>query len=269
MKFGIFESVFERSTLKERFGAVASAGFSSVQFHYASAGIRSRPTVIPDRIVEQVRNDASETGIRIAAVSGTFNMIHPDVAVRRHGLESLEAISATCDGLGTSIVTLCTGTRSRKSQWTFHPDNVLDEAWDDLLNTMRLALEIADRYQVTFAFEPEPANVARNTETAKRLLDTLDHHRLKLILDPANIIASDRTRPPETVLTEAFARLGDSIVLAHAKDLSKTGEFCTAGKGVVPWRHYCSLLVGTGFEGDVIFHSLAEDDVALAISLFP
>jgi sugar phosphate isomerase/epimerase len=268
MHVGIFESVFNRPTLSEQFNAVAAAGFASVQFHYASAGLESEPTVIPDRVAKHVRRDADESGIRIAAVSGAFNMIHPEPAVREHGLTSLEAIAATCDALGTSIVTLCTGTRSTVSQWTFHPDNVLDDAWDDLLDTLDAALEIADKYHVTLAFEPEPANVARNAGIARRLLDAFDHSPLKIILDPANIIASDRERPPETVLSDAFDLLGDSIVLAHAKDLSTAGEFCPAGTGVVPWKLYRSLLERTGFEGDVIFHSLAEHDVALAISSF-
>lgn len=268
MKVGIFETVFERPTLRERFNAVRAAGFSSVQFHYASTGLDSRPTVIPDDVVTQVRSDAAGAGIRIASVSGTFNMIHPDHSVRAHGLASLAAVTASCDALGTSIVTLCTGTRSTRSQWTYHPDNGRDDAWSDLLLTMRSALDIADRQDVTFAFEPEPANVARDAKTARRLLDSLEHPRLKVIMDPANIISSARDRSPETVLSEAFDLLGDSIVLAHAKDLDDDGKFCPAGTGVVPWTRYRSLLEGIAFEGDVIVHSLTEDDVPVARALF-
>lgn len=267
MRIGTFETVFDRPTLRQRFEAVASAGFSSVQFHYAAGGLESRPTSIADRVVQDVRQDAGDAGIRIAAVSGTFNMIHPDLAVRQHGLASLDAVAASAGGLGTSTVTLCTGTRSTKSQWTYHPDNAGVEAWDDLVKTLASALEVADRTNVTLAFEPEPANVASDAPTARRLLDTLDHPRLKIILDPANIIASDRERAPEYVLSEAFDLLGDSIVLAHAKDLTESGAFCAAGTGVVPWGLYRSLLEGIGYNGDVIFHSLAEADVPAARSL--
>lgn len=267
MHIGIFETVFERPTLREQFGAVATAGFSSIQFDYASTGLESNPATIPQATVEGVKRNADDASIRIAAVSGAFNMIHPDLTVREQGLASLEAISATCRTLGTSIVTLCTGTRSTKSQWTHHPDNMLSDAWNDLLRSMHEALEIADRHQVTLAFEPEPANVARNAEVAKQLLDALDHPRLKIVLDPANIIASERERAPEDVLAEAFDLLGDSIVLGHAKDLSSAGNFCPAGMGIVPWRFYRLLLEGMGFKGDVILHSLAEENVPLARSL--
>ena len=267
VNLGIFETVFERNTLAERFVAVASAGFSSVQFHYASAGLDSRPTSIPVEVITSVKRAADAAGIRIAAVSGTYNMVHPDPQVRAHGLTSLEAVAASAEALGTSIVTLCTGTRSTKSQWTFHPDNGNAEAWSDLVASMGLALEIADRHGLTFAIEPEPANVARDAARARELLDTMAHPRLGIILDPANIIASDRSRPPVDVLSEAFDLLGHDIVLAHAKDLGEGGEFRPAGTGVVPWDHYKSLLGGIGYTGDVIFHSLAETDVPLAATL--
>ncbi len=264
MNLGIFETVFERSTLAERFAAVATAGFSSVQFHYASAGLDSRPVSIPADVAQHVKAAADAAGIRIAAVSGTFNMIHPDPHVRAHGMASLEAVAASCEALATSIVTLSTGTRSTASQWTFHPVNARADAWSDLLGTMRAALEIADRHQLTFALEPEPANVARDATRARDLLDAMSHPRLGIILDPANIIASDRDRPAEDVLSEAFDLLGDRIVLAHAKDLSDSGKFVPAGTGIVPWKRYRALLEGIGFDGDVIFHSLTEADVPLA-----
>jgi sugar phosphate isomerase/epimerase len=267
VNLGIFETVFERASLAERFAAVAAAGFSSVQFHYASAGLESRPTVIPLGVIETVRWAADAAGIRIAAVSGTYNMVHPDPEMRAHGLASLEAVAASCEALGASIVTLCTGTRSTQSQWTFHPANKEADAWDDLVASMRSALEIADRHGLTFAIEPEPANVSRDATRARELLDTMDHPRLGIILDPANIIASDRSRPPADVLNEAFDLLGHRIVLAHAKDLGEGGEFRAAGTGVVPWKRYRSLLDGIGYNGDVIFHSLTEADVPLAATL--
>ncbi len=267
MNLGIFETVFERDTFAERFEAVAYAGFSSVQFHYASAGLDSRPTAIPTDVVERVRGAADAAGIRVAAVSGTYNMVHPDPEVRAHGHASLEVVAASCEALGTSIVTLCTGTRSTKSQWTYHHDNARADAWSDLVVSMHSALEIADRYQLTFAIEPEPANVARDATRARELLDTMAHPRLGIILDPANIIASDPDRAPDVVLAEAFDLLGDRIVLAHAKDLSDTGAFCAAGTGIVPWKRYRQLLDGIGYNGDVIFHSLTEADVPLATTL--
>lgn len=264
MKLGIFETVFTRPTLLETFRAVNDAGFSCVQFDFTSAGIGSQPEVIPDAIVRRISEDAIRAGLRIASVSGTFNMIHPDRGVRERGLMSLGAIAAACSALQTDIVTLCTGTRDSGSMWRSHPDNGSPEAWSDLSETMKRALAIADRHDVRLVIEPEPANVVSNADRALKLLTEMADPRLKVVLDPANILAGDLDCSPETALDHAFDLVGGHIVLAHAKDLDRAGSFCAAGTGIVPWAHYRRLLRGISYDGDVIFHTLAEDQARSA-----
>jgi sugar phosphate isomerase/epimerase len=264
MRLGIFETVFGRPTLREAFEAVRDAGYASVQFDFASAGIGSQPSRVPPHVAQQVRDEAESSGVRIASVSGTFNMIHPDRAVRESGLTSLQAIASTCSTLGCDIVTLCTGTRDTQSMWRGHPDNGSADAWTDLLESLASALAVADRYDVRLVVEPEPANVARDADRARRLLDEIGHPRLKIVLDPANILAGDRDRSPEVALDHAFDLLGDHIILAHAKDLDEQGKFCAAGTGIVPWDHYRRLLQGISYAGDVIFHTLTEEQAKTA-----
>ena len=98
-------------------------------------------------------------GVTIACVSGTFNMIHPDMQKRQDGLRRLRELASVCHRIGTSVITLCTGTRDAQSMWRRHPDNDLPEAWKDLTVTMRDALKIAAEYDVVLAFEPEVSNV--------------------------------------------------------------------------------------------------------------
>lgn len=264
MRTGIFESVFPRRTLDETFHAVAEAGFSSVQFDYDSAGLEPDPRTIPASAVSHVHDVARSAGVDIAAVSGTFNMIHPDPAIRERGLAGLDAIASTCAVLDTNIVTLCTGTRDVTSMWRAHPDNGSPEAWTDLTGSMEAALAIADRHDVQLVIEPEPANVVSNADRALALIEAMTDPRLKVVLDPANILEGDPDRTPAAALDHAFDLLGDHIILAHAKDLDAAGGFCAAGTGVVPWDHYGDLLREISFAGDVIFHSLSERQVPAA-----
>lgn len=264
MRIGIFESVFPRPTLDASFQAVKEAGFSSVQFDYASAGLGLDPQRAPESVVSHVHDVARGAGVDIAAVSGTFNMVHPDAAIRERGLAALDAIASTCRVLGTSIVTLCTGTRDATSMWQAHPDNGSPGAWTDLLGCMEAALAIADRHDVQLVIEPEPANVVRNADRALALIEEMADPPLKVVLDPANILAGDPDRTPAAALDHAFDLLGDHIILAHAKDLDAAGSFCAAGTGIVPWDHYGDLLREISFAGDVIFHSLTERQVPTA-----
>ncbi|HVL26160.1 MAG TPA: sugar phosphate isomerase/epimerase, partial [Thermomicrobiales bacterium] len=265
MHLGIFETTFTRPSLGETLDAVVAHGLRAIQLDVASAGLASMPDAIPDETIAEIRKETAAREIQIAGVLGTWNMIHPDVAERRAGLESLRAIAATCHELGTSVITICTGTRDRDSMWRRHPDNNAPEAWDDLLETLGAALVIADEHDVVLAFEPEPANVINAATKGRALLDTLRHPRLKVTMDPANVVATDRTREPLAVLEEAFGLLGGDIAIAHAKDLDAEGHFCAVGTGIVPWGDCLRLFRDAGYHGPLILHSLREDQVEHAM----
>jgi sugar phosphate isomerase/epimerase len=144
--------------------------------------------------------------------------------------------------------------------WRPHPDNNSADAWQDLIASLADALTIADEHDITLAFEPEPANVVNSAARGRDLLLEMSHPRLKVVMDVANVVATDRSRPPEVVLDEAFDLLGDHVVVAHGKDLSAEGAFCPAGQGIVPWDHCLTLFHAIGFNGPLILHSLHEDE---------
>jgi len=266
MEIGIFTKAFSRPSLAETLDAVAGHGLRSVQFNMACAGLESMPDHVPPGVADHIRRVADQKGIAIAALSGTFNMIHPDPRVRRQGVERLRTLAGIAGTLGASVITLCTGTRDPDNMWRRHPDNDLAEAWRDLVATLEPALAVADEYDLTLAFEPEPANVVNSAARGLRLLEEMRSPRLAVVVDPANIVATDRSREPGVVLTEAFELFGDRLAVAHAKDLGADGEPCAAGKGIVPWGRYLSLLQKAGFRGPLILHGLREDEVATSVS---
>ncbi len=83
---------------------------------------------------------------------------------------------------------------------------------------MRAAVKIADRHEVTLAFEPEINNVVSSTMRARRLLDEIASPWLKVVIDPANLVHADEMGHLVEVLDEAIDWIGSDIVLAHAKE---------------------------------------------------
>jgi sugar phosphate isomerase/epimerase len=212
-----------------------------------------------------VREAATSRNVALAAVSGTFNMAHPDEGVRQDGLRRLGVIAGACRRLGTSTITLSTGTRDQENMWRRHPDNTTPEAWRDMLATMQAALETAEESGVTLAFEPEINNVVDSAEKGRRLLDEMRSPRLKVIMDAANLFDADdparRLSRSEEILHEAFELLGSDVVIAHAKDVRSSGEFVAAGKGDLDYDLYLEHLVEADFDGPLILHGLGEEEV--------
>ena len=54
--------------------------------------------------------------------------------------------------------------------------------WERLVETMRAAVAIADRHEVTLAFEPEINNVVSSVMRARRLLDEIGSPWLKVVI---------------------------------------------------------------------------------------
>src|SRR5947209_11447501 len=192
-------------------------------------------------------------------------MNHSDSQVQLTGLRRLQTLAGACQSLGTSVITLCTGTRDPTDIWHWHPENDSSQAWSDLLRAMEAALRIAEEEQVTLAFEPERANVVNTAARGHALLAAMQSPRLKVVIDPANLIVPDDERPMSQVLDEAFDLLGEHIVIAHAKDRGADDSFQAAGEGIVDYDQYLGLLRAVAFDGSLILHGLTEGQVAAAL----
>ncbi len=155
MRLGIFSRTFARPTVEDVFDAVSACGLSCVQFNMSSAGLPPLPDEIAPSLITRIHEASLSRDIEIVAVSGTYNMIHPDPQVQQTGLRRLRTLAAACQGLGTSVITLCTGTRDPADMWHWHPENASSQTWSDLLRAVEAALHIAEEEQVTLAFEPE------------------------------------------------------------------------------------------------------------------
>ena len=76
----------------------------------------------------------------------------------------------------------------------------------------------------TLVFEPEVNNVVDSAQKARRLLDEVRSEHLQVVIDGANLFHAGQLPRMREVLDEAFDLLGDSIRLAHAKDLERDGD---------------------------------------------
>ncbi len=239
MDLGIFAKTFPRPNLDDTLDAIVAQGLTHVQFNMSCVGLPTLPArldedhslssgatgatwTLPARLDEDhcrwIARAFRERDLTMAAISGTFNLCDPDGSRLQENLHRLENLARACRWLDTRIITLCTGTRDPEDMWRWHAGNVRKRSWDTLIQALREAVKIAERHEVILAFEPELNNVVNSVSKARRLLDEIASTRLKVVIDPANLLRpEDFLRLPE-ILEEAFDWLGSDIVLAHAKE---------------------------------------------------
>ncbi|HTI03302.1 MAG TPA: sugar phosphate isomerase/epimerase [Acidisoma sp.] len=258
-RIGIFAKTFPGQTASSVLTAARDAGYGCVQFNLSCCGLPSMPDSLPAELVADIAAASANTGVTIAALSGTYNMIHPDPMVRAQGLARLRVLLSHARAMGTSLVTLCTGTRDPDDQWRAHPENEAPEAWADLLVEMEQAAAMAEELGVDLGIEPEPANVVGSAARAARLLREIPSPRLRIILDPANLAAGTNA-DQDRIFESAADFLHERIALAHAKDRDAAGEVVPPGQGIIDFPRFFAHLTRVGFRGPVITHGIAPED---------
>jgi sugar phosphate isomerase/epimerase len=267
MQAGIFAKTFSASGALGALKATKAAGFETVQFNMACCGLPALPDAISPATIAEIAVASRETGVSIAAISATYNMIHPEPKIRAEGMRRLEVILKAARGMGTSLVTLCTGTRDAEDQWRHHRDNQGVDAWADLLTEMGKAAALAEAHGVELGIEPELANVVHSADSAKRLLNEVRSPRLRIVLDPANLFETASEDARRSIIAHAAETLAGNIAMAHAKDRDASGGFVAAGTGVIDFPHFLACLRQTGFDGPLVTHGLSEAE-ATAVSAF-
>lgn len=270
MRLGIFAKTFAGDDPHAVMGAAAQAGYSALHYNMSCSGLPAMPEAIDEPTLAAIRHAAAACGMAVVGLSGTYNMAHPDRAVRAEGARRLRTVIAAAPAIGTRLVTLCTGSRDPDDQWRAHPDNAGADAWADMRAGLEDALAAAEAHGVDLGIEPELANVVCDGERAERLLDEMASDRLKIVLDPANLFEVADTAERRRLVEDAVGRLAPRIAMAHAKDRAADGAFVAAGTGVIDFRHFVACLAAAGFDGPLVAHGCtAEEAPGVARRLAP
>jgi sugar phosphate isomerase/epimerase len=253
--------------VEEVAGAVRGHGLTAVQLSLDAPDPALLPEPLPEAEARRIAGAFRAAGVRVAAVSGTFNVLDPERARLRANLERFARLCDACAWLETRVVTACSGTRNPDSMWRPHPANQQPDAWEELLERTGRLAAAAERAGVVVAYEPETANVLDSTEQAQRLLELIGSPALGITFDPANFFYPQDLPRMREVLEEGFRRLGQRIALAHAKDVVPPPDgashcrYAPAGQGRLDYATYLRLLQESGYDNGLILHSLSEGEI--------
>ncbi len=262
MQLGIFAKTFAGAEPGAVLAAAHASGYDCVQYNMACSGIGALPETIDPGIAAAIREASAASGVAIAAVSATYNMIHPVIERREAGRRSFMAIAGAAHAMGTRLLTVCTGSLDADDQWRAHPDNQGAAAWQALIAEFATILPIAERFDIEIGVEPELSNVINSAHRARELIETLSSERVKIVLDPANLVEHANALERQAMVEGALDLLHDRIALVHAKDRAEDGAFVAAGLGAIDFGHFFRVLKAIGFDGPVVTHGLGANEAA-------
>jgi sugar phosphate isomerase/epimerase len=256
----IFARTYPFIDAAEVFAAAAADGYRGVQFNLLSTGLRTLPEQLPAGLAEKIKYQAQVTGVALAALSGTYNTVHPDPTVRASSRKAFGNVIEAARRMGASVVTLCSGSCDPEDMWKHHPENQSASAWSVLRSELDLVLPLAEAAGVRLGVEPEPGNVVNHAQAARRLLDEVASPFLGIILDPANLLSAETLPKQQEVLAQAAQLLGGSLVLAHIKDIDSSGRVTTPGRGAVDFPAFVAALRSIAYDGALVAHGFPQEN---------
>jgi sugar phosphate isomerase/epimerase len=243
-------------------------GFSGLVTDYRFADVRLDPLAPDWAAAEKITSTLQRHGLHIAAISGYYNVVSPDAAQRRRGEACMEFFLTHWRRLGCRIVSTATGTFNAKSPWIAAPENATEKAYLECRDALARLASLAERSGAVLSIEPYWQNVIDCIDRTVRLLREVSSPALKLVMDPCNYFRREDLPRMQPMLEEMFRRLGDQIVIAHAKDVkaSEQGtDLPAAGRGVLDYPLYLRLLAGLNRPMDLVVEHLTLDDVPRTI----
>lgn len=260
----IFSRTYPSTHIDEVLEAISRDGFTGAQMNLSSFGMDALPDTLDTEALARGRDAAARLGVNMVALSGTYNMAHPDPAHRRGMRPGFTQVLRAARALAVPIVTVCTGSRDPVDKWAEHPDNSSPSAWRDFRAELDWALGLAGRHSIVLAVEPEPGNVVRDAHVARRMLDEVAAPNLKIVLDVANIVGASGLANQQAIIDEAVNLLGPDVVLVHAKDIDESGAVVAPGRGAIDLPSFVTAVSAAGYDGALVGHGFDHDETKTA-----
>ena len=197
--------------------------------------------------------------------------IHPDPAerkkVNRVTIQSCEA----AERLGcVPMVTTHTGTAGAGRAFKYDINNWTWETWKKTISIMKYILSETSGMKVEFGIEPSAMTAVNGPEPLKQLIEECADSRLKVCLDPVNMMNLQRYGRSTELINECFDTLGENIIAAHAKDsliIEQQTVHITEvppGKGVIDYETYLVRLSRLHYPRTLLIEHIVEEEYPIA-----
>lgn len=245
LRIGIRGHDFGKLPAPELARRIAAQGLCCVQLAVskAIAGLDLKAGEFSPGLGYAIGRAFYDHSVQIAVLGCYVNLSHPDKTARA-GLTRLfkEHLRYARD-FGCSVVATETG--SLNPDWSFHPDNRTEAAFEALIPTVADLVAEAERFGVIFGIEGVTTHVLNSPQRIRRLLDAVGSNNLQVVFDPVNLLSIDNYQAQDYLLEESFELFGDRIAIIHAKDFQPQGDSLKqvrAGQGQFNYQLFLKLL---------------------------
>ena len=248
LTFGVRGHDFGKHTVEELAAKIGEKKFTCLQLALAKAiaGIDSGLGRLNPGLARYIATAFAKYNINIAVLGCYVNLIHPDPAERRKGLERFKEHLRFSRDFNCSIVGTETG--SVMADYSFHPANHGEAAFATLTESIAQLVAEAEKFGAIVCIEAVAKHVINTPQRMKRMLDTIGSNNLQVIFDPVNLLTVENYRDQDRIIQESFELFGDRMLVLHAKDFIVEADrikTVPSGQGLLNYPLLLGLLKNT------------------------
>lgn len=224
MRLGVRAHDFGKLPVGELAERIAAKGFCCAQLAptKAIAGFDTDAGRLSPGFAWQVAREFERRGIQVAVLGCYINLADPDAGRRAVQLERFKEYVRHARDFGCSVVGTETG--SLNPDYSFHPGNRGEAAFQAVLSAVRELVREAEKFGVFVGIEGVERYVVSDVRRIRRLLDEVDSGNLRIIFDPVNLLSIENHEHQNDIIREAFELWGERMAIIHAKDFVVEGD---------------------------------------------
>lgn len=239
MDIGIVTRSFPDMTTNEAANIMVENGFKSTELcfsqtdckYWAYNSISDISKLTNERVLE-IASTYRQNGIEVISLGVFTNLIENDEEIRKQNLNyfvkhmeyanysNIKCVATECG--------FTPGSRGVQAH-TYEAD------FNIMLDSVKFLAEKAEYYDVYIAIEPCVIDVIPSAKRMRDFIDQVGSKRVRVLLDPANLIANSSEQ-------DMFKYLKKDIAYFHGKDRKVNDAYGRAlGEGDIDWKLFLSL----------------------------
>ena len=205
-------------------------------------------TTTPDSQIRELKDALKQYDVMFYALHQWSNIIDPDTARADQNQRSIIGAIESAERLGLEFIVMHTGGRNPKSKDRPHKDNWTRETWDLSVNAVKRILRDTAGSTVSLGFEAVNCCNNNTPQSHVRLREDVGDPRVKVMLDPVNMLHPGVYFRTTELLNLCFDLFGEEITYCHAKDAlwdsmsTAINEGIVLGQGCMDYEQYLARM---------------------------
>jgi len=196
------------------------------------------------KYLREVRSELEEAGLGLCMITTSPDFSHPDATQRERELESLRHDIAIASQVGARFLRVTAGQA--------HPETAVDQGVGWVVDKLRAASDVADKFGVTLVYEDHSKpgawdymDFSLQPEIFLRVVDGVRGSSVRVNFDTANILVAGHD-----TTVEVLEQVLDLVETIHVAETAEKGKMAPVqlGTGVAPIRDVFACLKKNGWD---------------------